>query len=72
MASVPTCLVHSISIHPPHTSTRETYLVHSQERVCFEETVEISKEDGKRQELDIGRVSIKVRQELDGFGEEKP
>lgn len=34
--------------------------------------MEISKEDGNREEFDVRRVSVKVRQELDGFGEEKP
>lgn len=46
--------------------------MHRQKSVQFKETVEISKENGNRKELDIGRVSVKVRQQLDGFGEEKP
>lgn len=53
-------------------TNREAYLVHSQESVRFEKAVEISKENGNREEFDVGRVSIKVWQELDGFGEEKP
>lgn len=53
MASVPTCLVHAISIQPSDTFSYENHLVYGQESVCFEEAVEITKEDGNRQELDV-------------------
>lgn len=48
------------------------YLVQGQERIVFDETMKVSKEDLDWDKLNVLWMVIEMWPELDGFGEQEP